>query len=191
MLSIILSKMESKGNKVLELFFNEGTKHWHFREIAREAGISEDRANYWLGQFKKEKLIEHIKPKGKMPYFISNLEHPNYKNKKNIFALNMLYQSGLLGYLQSLEKAESVFIFGSFSRSDWYSDSDIDIFIYGDARGLDVGKYELKLHKDIHLFVCRNKNELGKLGHALIRNIIKGNLIKGDIPIEMIKNACI
>ena len=29
-----------KYERVLELFFNEGTKHWHFSEIVKEAKIS-------------------------------------------------------------------------------------------------------------------------------------------------------
>ena len=46
---------------------------------------------------------------------------------------------------------------------------------------MKIAEYEFKLHRDIQLFICRNKEELKKLGPALIRNIIKGNLIKGDM----------
>ncbi|MEA3514366.1 MAG: hypothetical protein U9R34_02740 [Nanoarchaeota archaeon] len=37
----------------------------------------------------------------------------------------------------------------------------------------------------------QNKKELKKMGPALLRNIIKGDLIKGDIPVEVIANASI
>lgn len=171
--------MSSKKNNVLELFFNEGTKHWHFKEIVKKSKISEDRANYWLKQFIKEKLIIHIKPKGKMPYFIANFEHPNYKNKKKLFALNRLYDVGFLSYLQSLEKAKVIVIFGSFSRSDWYSDSDIDVFILGDPKEMKYGTRLLGREVEVHLF--KNKEEIKQIRSGLIKNVINGYFIKGNI----------
>lgn len=171
----------SKENNILELFFNESSKHWHFEDIVRTSKVSRDKTNKWLIRFKKEGLIKKIKKRGRMSYYIADFENSAYKNKKRIFALNRLYQSNLLNHLYSLKKAKTVIIFGSFSRSDWYTGSDIDIFIYGDPEGLKIVDYELKLHRNIQLFICQNKEELTKLGPGLIRNIIKGNLIKGDI----------
>lgn len=137
--------------------------------------------NKWLKKFQKEGIILKIKEKGKMPYYISDYKNPSYQYKKRIFALNKLYNSGFLNHLSSLKKAKSIILFGSFSRSDWYKESDIDLFIYGDPEGLKIAKYELKLHRDIQLFICQNKEGLSKLGDGLIRNIIKGNLIKGNL----------
>lgn len=171
----------SKQEKVLELFFNEGTKHWHFKEIVRKAKISEDRANYWLKQFVKEKIVKHVKPKGKMPYFIANFDHPNYKNKKKLFALNKLYESGFLSYLQSLEDVKTVVIFGSFSRSDWYTDSDIDVFILGNPKELNTVKYWAKLHKQIEPHIYHNLEEIKKIRSGLMKNVLDGYLVKGNL----------
>ena len=66
-------------------------------------------------------------------------------------------------------------------RSDWYSESDIDLFIYGDDDDFEIGKYELKLNREIQLFTANNKNDLNKMGKGLIQNIIQGNLIKGNL----------
>ncbi len=173
--------MESKEGRVAELFFDNPTKEWHFEEIAREAKIARSKADDWLKKFIKERLIKKIKKSGKMPYYTSNYSSSDFKNKKKIFALNKLYETGLLNHLDSLKKAKTVILFGSFSRSDWYKNSDIDIFIYGNPEGLRISNYELKLHRDIQLFICKNKNELKKLGNGLIRNVIKGNIIKGNI----------
>jgi len=173
--------MKSKEEEVLELFFENPTKEWHFEEIVKEVDIARSKADGWLKKFLKEGLIKRIKNKGKMPYYISSYDLPEYKHKKKIFALEKLHQAGLLNHLSNLEKAKTVILFGSFSRSDWYKDSDIDIFIYGDPKGLSIAPYELKLHKEIQLFICPDKTELAKLGSGLIRNIIKGNLIKGDL----------
>jgi len=173
--------MKSKEDNMLELFFENPTKEWHFEEILRAAGLARSKADAWLKRFIKEGLVLRMKEKGKMPYYISDHESATYKNRKKLFALDKLYASGLLNHLNSLQKAKAVILFGSFMRSDWYKESDIDLFIYGDPEGLKISQYERKLGRDIQLFICRSKKELPDMGEGLLRNIIKGNLIKGDI----------
>jgi predicted nucleotidyltransferase len=182
--------MESKEEKVMELFFNNPTREWHFEELLNEAKIARSKAGSWLKKFIKTGIIKRIKDKGKMPYYISNYLSPEYKSRKRVFALNRLYESGLLSHLESLKHADTIIIFGSFSRSDWYNDSDIDIFIFGSPKGLRISDYELKLHRNIQLFICQDRKEVSGLGQGLIRNIIKGNVIKGNLDfIEVAVNA--
>ena len=173
--------MESKEKQMLELFFEQPTREWHFEEILKEAKITRSKANEWLKYFIKEDLIKRIKERKKMPYYASNCESASYKNKKKIFAFEKLYNIGFLNHLLSLKNATTVIIFGSFARSDWYKESDVDLFIYGDAKGLKIVNYELELHKEIQVFICKNKDDLIKLGSGLLRNIIKGNIdfVKG------------
>lgn len=173
--------MKSKEKEILELFFENPTKEWHFEEIIKEVEIARSKADRWLKNFLKNRIIKRIKERGKMPYYISSYNSSEYKIQKKIFALNKLYQSGFLTHLYSLKKTEAIILFGSFSRSDWYKNSDIDIFIYGNPEGLKIANYELKLRRDIQLFICQNKKDLIKLGTGLIRNILKGNLIKGHL----------
>ncbi|MBI2669473.1 nucleotidyltransferase domain-containing protein [Candidatus Woesearchaeota archaeon] len=173
--------MHSKEEALLELFFDYPARPWHFEEILWEAKIARSKAARWLKKFTKEGLIKRVKLQGKMPYYVSNHELPTYRNRKKIFAQIKLYESGLLNHLGSLPKAKTAIVFGSFSRSDWHKDSDLDIFIYGNVAGLKIVDYELKLHREIQLFICQNKEELQKLGSGLLRNIIKGNFIKGDL----------
>ncbi len=173
--------MESKEEDVLELFFENPSKEWHFEEVLQEAGIARSKGAKWLKSFIREGLIKRVKEKGKMPHYLSNYDSPPYKNRKKLFGLHQLYASGFLNHLSSLPRAKSVILFGSYARSDWYKKSDIDLFIYGDPKGLHIAPYELKLRRDIQVFVCRGKEDLRKFGEGLIKNVIKGNLIKGDM----------
>lgn len=116
-----------------------------------------------------------------MPYYLANHASPDYKNLKRIFALNTLYKSGFLNHLMQLSHAKAVILFGSMARSDWHKNSDIDLFIYGDVQDLEIGKYELALNRDIQLFECPTKECLKRFPEGLIKNILKGNLIKGNI----------
>ena len=122
-----------------------------------------------------------------MPYYISNYEHPSYRNRKKLFTLQQFYKTGFLNHLLSLKKAKTVIIFGSMARSDWYKESDIDLFIYGDDDDFELGKYELKLHREIQLFTAKNKRDLKKMGPGLIGNIIEGHLVKGEINFFEVK----
>ena len=182
--------MRSKEGRVLELFFDYPTREWHFEELLREAKITRSKMVRWLKKFIREGFVRRFKEKGRMPYYAGNCESPSYRNKKKLFALGKLYESGLLDHLAALKKARAVIIFGSFARSDWHKDSDIDIFIYGNPEGLKISEYEIKLHRDLQLFICETRDELMHLGVGFIRNVIKGNLLKGNLGfIEVNINA--
>ncbi len=179
----------SKEQDVLKLFFNFPTKHWHFKKLKEKANLSDAKLAKWLNKFIKKNLIKKIKTKNKMPYYVGNYKSPNYQNTKKIFALREFHKSGFLNHLLSL-KAKVIIIFGSLSRWDWYDESDIDLFIFGNAKGFKPVKFETKLHREIQIFHAKNKNDLNKYGNALISNIIQGEFIKGDIStLEVIPNA--
>ncbi len=182
--------MHSKEEDVLELFFEEPAREWHFEEILTTAKIARSKATHWLQKFVKEQLIRRVKEKGAMPYYISAHDSPYYKTRKRIFALQKLYETGFLPHLSSLQHTKAVILFGSFTRSDWYKESDIDLFIYGDPEELHIAAYELKLHHDIEVFLCRTKEDLAKFGTGFIKNLMKGITIKGDLDfIDVITHA--
>ena len=147
-------------------------------EILKEIDIARSKADKWLKKFITQKLVKRIKQRNKMPYYIANYKSPEYRNKKRLFALNIFYKTGFLNHLSSL-KAKIVVIFGSFSRSDWYKESDIDLFIYGDDDKLEIGKYQLILNREVQLFTAKNKKDLKRMGSGLIQNILDGYFVKG------------
>jgi predicted nucleotidyltransferase len=171
----------SKEMNVVELFFGNATKHWHFEEILRKSKLSRSKANKWLSRLVQKNIIRRVKPKGKMPHYVANFEHPAYRNSKKIYALRLFYETGFLNHLMSLPKAKTVIIFGSFARADWYADSDIDLFVYGDDEGMEKVKYERKLKHDIQIFTATTRADLQKFGPDLVQNILKGYLVQGDL----------
>lgn len=172
---------QSKEEDILYLFFNHPSKRWRFSEIREKVKIADNKVSRWLKAFERGGFIIKIKLSGKMPYYVANYGSPIYQNRKRLFAYRMLYDSGLLYYLSSLEKADAVIIFGSFTRGDWFCESDIDIFIYGDIEKPDLSQYSRNLGREIQLFFYKGRKELMKLNEALIKNIILGYVIKGNI----------
>ena len=172
--------MKKEAN-ILELFYNEPTKHWHFEEILHAAKISRPQAAVWLKKGRQEGLIIKKKIPEKQSYYTADYENPHYQIKKRLFALEKLEKAGFLSHLNSLSKAKTVILFGSMSRWDWHKNSDIDVFIYGDPAGLDSYKYRIALHREIEPFICKNEKELKNFNPALLHNVAEGYLIKGSL----------
>lgn len=171
--------MRSKEESVLMLFLSS-SRHWHFNEIMKKANISRPQLVQWLSRFQRDGIIKRVKPKGKMPYYMQNFDNPNFQQRKRFFTLKLLAESGLLKHLTSLKDAKVVILFGSFSRSDWHDDSDIDIFIYGNDEDFEQGKYELKLKRDIQVHAAKTRKDLKRID-KMIPYILMGDFIKGSI----------
>jgi predicted nucleotidyltransferase len=180
MFNLSIMGKPSKESRIIELFFNEPTRQWHFKDIVSKAKISENRADYWLSILEKKKLITYTKPDGKMPFYTANYEHANYKAEKKLYALQKFTQTGFLTHLQTL-RAKTIIIFGSFSRSDWHKKSDIDLFIIGNDDDLEKGKYEITLKREIQLFTFKNRTEVKHINPHLINNVINGYFVKGEV----------
>lgn len=172
----------SKEEKVLKLILeNSPLKEWHFEEIVREADLTRAVANKWLKKYVKEGLLKRIKEKRKFPYFTAGSDNVIYFSRKRLYALEQLHRSGLIPKLLSLQKAKTIILFGSMIKGDWYKDSDIDIFIYGDQGSFDKTFYERKLGRSIELHLFENKQDITEVKTGLIKNIVNGYLIKGQI----------
>lgn len=172
----------SKEENVLKLILeNSPLKEWHFEDIVIEAKVTKAVANKWLKKYVKEGVLKRIKEKGKFPYFIAGSNNPVYYSSKRFYALEQLYRSGLIQQLVALKNAKAVIIFGSFIRGDWYKDSDIDIFIFGNSSGFDKKYYEIQLQRTIELHIFKDKGEIKEVKTGLIKNIINGYIVKGQI----------
>jgi predicted nucleotidyltransferase len=173
--------LPSKEESVVRLFFNEPSKQWHFEQIITASTLSRSKTNKWLGKLVQERIIRRVKPRGKMPYFQADFESAAYRTRKRLFAIAQLQESGFLDHLVSLSNAKTIIIFGSFVRADWYTQSEIDVFIFGTPVGLDIEKYSHTLKRDIQLFEAKDCADLEKFGKGLLRNIIEGMLVKGKL----------
>lgn len=185
---IFHTKMEER---IKELFFKETLRHWHFEALVSESGLSRERANHFLKKLFKEGFITRVKPKRKMPYYIANRDSLKFRLEKRFCGLKLLERSGLFEHLGSLDRVKTAIIFGSFSRGDWNPSSDVDLFIYGDIKYFDKGRFESNLKREIQLFNYQNFKKLKEeLDPKLLPNIIKGFNIKGTLePFEVVLHA--
>ena len=171
--------MKSKEESVLELFFSS-PRHWHFNEIMKKAKISRPQLAQWLNKFEKDGIMKRVKPRGKMPYYVQDFDNLEFHQRKRLFTMKLLAESGLLKHLSSLKEAKVVILFGSFSRSDWHAESDIDVFIYGDDSEFEAGKFSAKLGRDIQVHAAKDRKDLKRID-KMIPYILMGDFIKGSI----------
>jgi len=176
----------SKEEMVLELFMNEPTKYWHFSDIVKTSGVSENITGKWLRRFQKDKVIKRVKPKGKMPYFTGNYEYPEFKGRKKLYALQKLYNTGLIQELQRLKNAKTIIIFGSYVRTDWNTNSDVDVFVYGESEDFKFGRFWKGLgfqgkSREIQVHTFHSRKEMEEVRSGLLKNVLRGYVVKGDI----------
>lgn len=175
------------NEKLKTLFFNDPLRRWHFGAILRESGVSRERVNHFIKELCNENFIFKIKEKGKMPYYLANIDSAKFRSEKRLFGLKLLEESGLFESLNSCKGIKTAILFGSFARGDWGRSSDIDLFIFGDDTGFQKELYERKLRREIQLFAFQTKNEVKRtLDPKVIPNIVKGFLITENIePFEV------
>lgn len=176
----------SKEERILELFMNEPTKHWHFKDIVDTSNVSVNVAGKWLRQLRKKGIIKRVKPKGKMPYFIGNYEDAEFKARKRLYAMQKLVETGLVQRLQKLDGAKTIIIFGSFVRTDWNTESDVDVFIYGDSEGFKFGRHWKGLgfqgqSREVQVHTFHTTEEMEQVKSGLLKNVLRGYVVKGDI----------
>ena len=171
--------MLGKNNsyKVLKIFLDSPIENFRLREIARLSGISPPSVMNYLAEFIKERLIDK-NIKNKIPIYTAirdNLIFILYKKLSIIFELN---NSGLVEYLWEKLSPETIILYGSFAKGESVENSDIDLFILGEERSLDLKKFEKKLNKNIHLFFKKSFKELAP---EIRNNILNGIILKGYI----------
>jgi len=171
-----------KEDNIIKLFLEHSPlKTWRFSEVMHEAKVTRAVANKWLQRYVNEGLLHHVKEKGKRPYFTAGQHNPVYRSLKRIYALEQLHNSGLIPELLKLPHAKTIILFGSISRGDWYKDSDIDLFILGDASPLNKKHFEQILGRTIELHLFEDKKELEEVQSGLLNNVVDGYVIKGHI----------
>lgn len=172
----------SKEDKILKLILeNSPLKEWHFNKIVKEANVTKAIANKWLKKYVTQGILKKVKEKGKFPYFTVGSKNPNYISLKKLYAHKLLHESELIPDLMKEESANTVIIFGSFAKGDWYKDSDIDIFVLGNIPNIKRKVYEKKIGKRIEVHEFKNIDEIKKIKTGLISNVINGILVKGRI----------
>ncbi|MFH1229833.1 MAG: nucleotidyltransferase domain-containing protein [Candidatus Aenigmatarchaeota archaeon] len=171
--------VKDNNYKVMKLFFDNPEKKFYIREIARLTGLSAPGVLKILKKLKEESLLES--EKGKV---VENVKAPRSEKfflLKRSYNILSLFESGLIDFLKDkYEEPEAIVIFGSYSKGEDTSESDIDIAIVTKKEiSLDLKKFEKTLKKKVNIYeIQTDKSE-----REFLNNLVNGTVVYGYLKV--------
>jgi predicted nucleotidyltransferase len=154
-------------------------KTFRLRELSRLSKISPPSVMNYLKELEDEQLIK-IEKKEKIPFYIANFDNDTFREYKKISILFELKNSGLIDFLWDELAPEAIILYGSYSKGESVENSDIDLFILGKEKKINLEKYRKYLGKEIHLFFQNNPREISP---ELKNNLVNGIILKGYLKL--------
>ena len=165
--------------KLLKLFLDSPTESFRLREIARLTKISPPSVMGYLKEFEKDGLIKK-QIKRKIPFYMAVRDSSSFILYKKISIFFELNNIGLVDYLWDKLSPETIILYGSFSKGESIENSDVDLFILGKDKNLELANFEKKLNKKIHLLF---KESVKEIPNELKNNILNGIILRGYIKV--------
>ncbi len=101
-------------------------------------------------------------------------------NIKKISILFELNQSGLIDFLWDKISPEAIILYGSWSKGESTENSDIDLFIIGREKNIDLEKYEKIIGAKVHIIF---EQDIKKISNELKNNLINDIVLKGYLKL--------
>jgi predicted nucleotidyltransferase len=163
--------------KVLGVFFDNPTKRFYVREIARITELNPNTILNICSILEKDGLLKREKKKHIVEFYA--IADEKFKRLKRINNFSIVSKSGLIEFLNSIFSPEAVSLIGSYSRGEDIKDSDIDIVVISkkDYSAMNLKKFEKVLNRKIHVIVTY----YNKLSDEFYINLINGMILSGYI----------
>ncbi len=170
---------EEVRKRILKLFFEQPSKAYQIREIAKITKIPKTTVSRYIKGLLNEGLVKRQK---QIFYsYTANEEDFFFKFYKKIHLQEEIYNSSLVEHLQEKLYPKCIILFGSGAKGEYVKDSDLDIFVQTKDRAVDLSKFEKKLGHTINLFF---EEKIEKLSDELFNNIINGVKLEGFIKLR-------
>ena len=169
---------KDNSTKVLRVFFDGPEKKFHIREIARITKLSPPGVMKIIKNLVKEDLL--ISVKGKVVKNVAASKSEKFVQMKRFFNLYLLYECGIASFLrQKYEEPEAIVLFGSYSKGEDISKSDIDIAVVTRKNmDLDTKKFEKFLKRKVNIHEIRIENAEKDFLNSLSNGIVLYGYLK-------------
>ena len=161
--------------KLLRLFFESPTTQFYMRQLSRESKLAQPSTTAHLKALLKDKLILKENT-GLYPTYKANRENRTFKILKTNDIILRMQDTGLPDYIYDSCLPDVIVLFGSCTLGEDTEESDIDLFILGPEKKLDLKKHEKLLKRKVSIFFCK---DFGKIPEELKNNIINGIVLRG------------
>lgn len=159
------------------MLFGAVKRELHVREIERRSGFADATVRQELKRLLRLGVIESRRD-GNRAYYRANTTHPLYLDIRNL----VLKTSGLVEVLgEALDSSDirMAFVFGSVAARTENADSDIDLFVIGNASLRQIGKMlsgvSATLGREInpHVFTVEEFTRRKKSGDHFVSTVLK------------------
>lgn len=170
---------EDNNFKVMKLFFDSPEKKFHIREIARQTCLSPSGVLKILKKLKKENLLTSERENVVENVEVSRSE--KFFQLKKTYNIRSLFESGLIDTLRDVyEEPEAIVLFGSYSKGEDTSQSDIDIAVVTQkAANLDLKKIEKYLKRKINVYEI----QIEAAEKEFLNNLANGTVVYGFLRV--------
>lgn len=157
-------------------FFEDCYREISVREYSRIFRISAPTASSLLKLYEKEGLLKRREDKGYL-LFRANRESYLLGDLSRIYWKTKFVN--LVGMIKSNMYNPTVILFGSLSKIENKSDSDVDLAVISKtAKKIDLDAYEKEFKRNIQIFYFKSFNEINK---NLKLNILNGCILSGEL----------
>jgi len=158
----------------LKPFFNDCYRRINVREYAKLMQISPPTASKILAYYNAENLLL----KGKYKNYL--LFHAN-KDSKIFIDLSRMYWDyrlkDLAAFMEKKLTSPTIILFGSLSKAESKSDSDVDLAVFAHKKDLNIESLEKKIKRKIQIFWFKSLRDIKSL--EIANNIINGYILRG------------
>ncbi|MEK6757786.1 MAG: nucleotidyltransferase domain-containing protein [Nanoarchaeota archaeon] len=167
---------------ILNIFFLHPEQIFNGRTLSRKLNVSQPAISKAIKNLIKENLIVVDKDKETNRLSIKlNRDNKKIFGMKRVENLKLVYESGLSEFLEEKFPGCTIILFGSYSRGEDITESDIDIAIVGTKEKLmNLVKFEKILEREIILNFYSSFNAIHK---NLKDSILNGILLSGSVDL--------
>jgi len=162
----------------LQPFFEDCYRRINVREYAKIMVISPPTASKMLSLYNSEGLLLN-EPYKNYLFFYTN------KESRNFIGLSRMYWGYKLKEITSfMEKeltAPAIILFGSLSKAEAKSDSDIDLAVFAHKKELDISHFEKKLKRKVQIYWFKSIKDIKS--KELANSIINGHTLSGRLAL--------
>ena len=162
----------SVKDKIIESIFENPSRKYHLRELARKAKVNPNSVINSLKDLEREGIIRK-ETKEHIVEISADLENPKFIARKRVFNLSKFYDSNILEFLIKTYNPKSIILFGSYSRGEDIKTSDVDLAIITPSENVvSFETFEAKLNRKVHVMLVRYNNISDEFYTSLINGIV-------------------
>src|SRR3989344_2260409 len=182
MVNIYKLELTILQQEILRLLFIKAGMSLNQRGIARMLEVSQPAVMKALPELKKRGFVKVEQDKESKRWSIElNRENHKIMQFKRTDNLKQIYESGLADFLEKEFAGGTIILFGSYSRGEDTTNSDIDIAIIGrKEKNIKLTEFDKKLERTIFINFYPSFKDIHK---NLKENIFNGIVLAGGIEI--------